>query len=68
MEKKEVSYLTKEEMDSLLNACDNQSRKGRRDYLPGVASSLQFWNEGFRNDFNTGRDVFSLIMANVIYG
>lgn len=33
VDKKEVSYLTKEEIDSLLNICDRKSPKGKHDYL-----------------------------------
>lgn len=44
VEKKEVCYLTKEEMDSLLNACDTESPEGRRDYL----MLLLLYNSGMR--------------------
>lgn len=57
VEKKEVSYLTKEEMESLLNVCDNESPEGRRDYL----MLLLLYNSGMRVSEMIsiqGRDIF----------
>lgn len=44
IEKKEVCYLTKEEIDGLLNVCNNSTLKGRRDYL----IILLLYNTGIR--------------------
>lgn len=44
VEKKEVCYLTKVEIDSLLNACDTKSSEGRRDHL----MLLLLYNSGMR--------------------
>lgn len=44
VEKKEVGYLTREEIDSLLQACDKESSEGRRDYL----MLLLLYNSGMR--------------------
>jgi integrase/recombinase XerD len=44
VEKKDVCYLTKEEMDSLLNACETTNSEGRRDYL----MLLLLYNSGMR--------------------
>ena len=57
VEKKEVSYLTKEEMDSLLNTCDSESSQGRSDYL----MVLLLYNSGMRVSemiSTQGRDIF----------
>jgi integrase/recombinase XerD len=43
-ERKEVCYLTKEEMDSLLNVCETKNSEGRRDYL----MLLLLYNSGMR--------------------
>lgn len=43
-EKKDICYLTKEEMDSLLNACEITNPDGRRDYL----MLLLLYNSGMR--------------------
>lgn len=43
-EKKEVCYLTKEEIDTLLNVCDVSTLEGRRDYL----MILLLYNTGIR--------------------
>lgn len=44
VERKEVCYLTKEEINSLLNACETESPEGRRDYL----MLLLLYNSGIR--------------------
>ena len=44
VEKKEICYLTKEEMDSLLNACETSTPNGSRDYL----MLLLLYNSGMR--------------------
>ncbi len=44
VEKKEVCYLSKEEIDSLLNACERISLDGKRDYL----MLLLLYNSGMR--------------------
>lgn len=44
VEKKEICYLTKVEMDSLLNACETKNPEGRRDYL----MLLLLYNSGIR--------------------
>lgn len=44
VEKKNVCYLTKEEIDSLLQACETSSTEGRRDYL----MLLLLYNSGMR--------------------
>ncbi|TRM11473.1 tyrosine-type recombinase/integrase [Lentibacillus cibarius] len=44
IEKKEICYLTKEEMDSLLNSCETENSEGRRDYL----MLLILYNSGMR--------------------
>lgn len=44
VEKKEVSYLTKLEIDSLLDACETKNPEGRRDYL----LLLLLYNSGMR--------------------
>lgn len=44
VEKKEIGYLTKEEMDSLLNACETTNPDGRRDYF----MLLLLFNSGIR--------------------
>lgn len=57
VEKKEVSYLTKEEMDSLLNICDSESSQGKRDYL----MLLLLYNSGMRVSeliSTRGKDIF----------
>lgn len=43
-EKKEICYLTKEEIDSLLNSCEINTAEGRRDYL----MLLLLYNSGMR--------------------
>lgn len=43
-EKKEICYLTKEEVDALLNICDVSTSKGRRDYM----MILLLYNTGIR--------------------
>lgn len=43
-EKKEICYLTKEEIDELLNACKTSTSDGRRDYL----MILLLYNSGIR--------------------
>lgn len=43
-EKKEVCYLTKEEIDGLLNVCNTSTLKGRQDYL----MILLLYNTGIR--------------------
>lgn len=43
-EKKEISYLTREEIDTLLNVCDVSTLNGRRDYL----MILLLYNTGIR--------------------
>ncbi|HBP65950.1 MAG TPA: integrase [Desulfosporosinus sp.] len=44
VEKKDVCYLTREEMDSLLDACETATPQGRRDYL----MLLLLYNSGMR--------------------
>lgn len=44
IEKKEISYLTKKEMDCLLDACNTKYPDGRRDYL----MLLLLYNSGMR--------------------
>jgi site-specific recombinase XerD len=44
VEKKEINYLTKEEIDALLNTCKNSTPDGRRDYL----MILLLYNSGMR--------------------
>ena len=44
VEKKEISYLTKEEIDSLLKACENSNHEGKRDFL----MILLLYNSGMR--------------------
>ncbi|WP_202708551.1 tyrosine-type recombinase/integrase [Sporosalibacterium faouarense] len=44
VEKKEISYLTKEEIDALLNTCKSSTPDGRRDYL----MILLLYNSGMR--------------------
>ena len=44
VEKKEICYLTKDEIDSLLSACKNSTANGRRDYL----MILLLYNTGIR--------------------
>ncbi|WP_058305989.1 tyrosine-type recombinase/integrase [Gracilibacillus massiliensis] len=44
VEKKEICYLTKEEMDILLNTCETKNPEGRRDYL----MLLLLYNSGMR--------------------
>lgn len=44
VEKKNVSYLTKEEIDSLLQVCETSSPEGRRDYV----MILLLYNSGMR--------------------
>ena len=44
VEKKSVCYLTREEMDSLLDACESTTPEGRRDYL----MLLLLYNSGMR--------------------
>lgn len=44
VERKEVCYLTKEEIDSLLNACETRTPEGSRDYL----MLLLLYNTGIR--------------------
>jgi integrase/recombinase XerD len=56
VEKKEISYLIKEEMDSLLHACETTSPEGRRDHL----MLLLLYNSGMRVSEMTslqGKDV-----------
>lgn len=43
-EKKEICYLTKEEIDSLLDSCEINTAEGRRDYL----MLLLLYNSGMR--------------------
>lgn len=43
-EKKEICYLTKEEIDSLLNSCEINTADGRRDYLMLII----LYNSGMR--------------------
>ncbi len=44
VEQKEISYLTKDEINYLLNACENSTPNGRRDYL----MILLLYNSGIR--------------------
>lgn len=44
VEKKEISYLTREEIDALLNICKSSTSDGRRDYL----MILLLYNSGMR--------------------
>jgi len=44
VEKKDINYLTKEEVDSLLNACETSNYYGKRDYL----MLLLLYNSGIR--------------------
>jgi len=44
VEKKDICYLTREEMDILLNACETANPNGRRDYL----MLLLLYNSGMR--------------------
>lgn len=44
VDKKEICYLTKDEMDSLLSSCETNNHEGRRDYL----MLLLLYNSGMR--------------------
>ncbi|OLN24978.1 tyrosine-type recombinase/integrase [Desulfosporosinus metallidurans] len=58
-DKKEVAYLTKNEIDALLGACDQSDVEGRRDYM----MLLLLYNTGMRVSELVslkGKDIFSL--------
>ena len=57
VETKNICYLTKEEIDSLLNACETEKPDGKRDYL----MILLFYNSGMRVS-----EIISICGKNVI--
>lgn len=60
VERKDVSYLSKEEIDSLLNACESTTPDGRRDYV----MLLLLYNSGMRVSEMISRQGKDVILSN----